>query len=897
MNRTERVTRKLLREEEREVLRHEGECESRRERHTESKHGRGYERHTEGHRKSRRVESSQRVERDERRERRKPEEGRRKDVPESRDGSRNESILKSPPESTLKSTPKSRDEGHHEVHHEGQRKDQPQDSATRATHIEISELGIKIPIPPQVSVLTCKNVDSFVLSDYCWLEKTDGERSIVILNDTNMYLFRKGKLEPLNASESNRDIHTSAHVEDAVESNIDMYEGAHFEDRGITYHADADVGADVEHAHGHAHGDAHGEAHGHAHGDAHGDAHGHAHGDAHGDAHGHAHGHAHGEAHGVTDDYHTHVTTPFITHSHLDTYAAYLYRTQSVIPQHSASPSSNASSYTMLDTEFYNGKYLIFDCPLFNGEDISASPYSLRMERCKSITHSHPDVFTLKQFHEVTNLNDLIAFVNDNYTSPETGNVIDGVILQHKTLPYSNVKPIAYKLKRTVMNTIDFRIIYVPGKSVFYLYLRGTKYDLTRNRKKIPKINNYSQKHVGVNTRNLPETDIYILFASSFYEGLHTFRPRLMWDTSAYFPQETKQIKQLMKSILANPMQYSNKIVELSLNVDGWLPIKVREDKVHSNGYYIGLSNVSIIFNPLVPDRKRYFERSLQTDDRIANAYHAVNRLLRRYITERSIAPIREVISVLDLAGGRGADAVNLYNAGAGNIFVLDSDRDALVQYHDRIIKTSHTRYEPLLSSFRPIPNMPRTILLNCIYGVLGIDNDALTAEIKARFEYPSNGFNVVLMNYAFHYLCYNMKCIDALHSLLSAVLGPKGMFIFTCFDGDAIWNDAVNSTLKLRSFTISLLTKDEITDETFKTHLDEHTVIARMPLPTIDSTGYREEPLVFKAHIDRLNMRLVEKYNLLEECDVPQIKDIEHLDLVSDLLKYVRVYVMMFNS
>ena len=127
----------------------------------------------------------------------------------------------------------------------------------------------------------------------------------------------------------------------------------------------------------------------------------------------------------------------------------------------------------------------------------------------------------------------------------------------------------------------------------------------------------------------------------------------------------------------------------------------------------------------------------------------------------------------------------------------------------------------------------------------------------------------------------------------------PKSIFIFTCFDGDAIWKDSVNNIVKLKSFTITLLTKEQITDPVFKDNLDDDAVIAKMPLPTIDATGYREEPLVFKSHIERLNMRLIEKYNLSEECNakIPQVKDVEHLGLVSDLLQYIRVYVMTFNS
>ena len=444
--------------------------------------------------------------------------------------------------------------------------------------MNVSQLGVTLPNPPQVSVLTCKNIDNFNPSDYFWLEKTDGERAVVIVYDNSVYLYRKGKLEPLPPSNDRR-------------GNGSPHGSA----RGSAH--DSTHGSTHDSVHGSAHDSVHDSAHDSTHGSTHDSVHGSAYDSTHGSTHDSVHGSEHDSVHDPTHD-------PLHDSPHIDTYAAYLYRTQA-ITANSTPPSKSSHLCTMLDTEYYNGKYLIFDCPIFESKDISSSPYSLRMEKCKAILNSHPNIFILKQYYEITNFNDLLSFVNNNYTSPRTNNVIDGIILQHKTLSYKSKEPIAYKLKRTVMNTIDFRIVYEERRRVFYLYLRGTKFDLTRNRKKLPKINNHSIVHVNVDLHKLPDSDFYILFASSFREGLHVFRPRLIWDTSAYFPQETKLIKELMKSILEDPRKYSNKILELSLNVDGWVPIKVRDDKEHSNNYNVGISNVSIMFNPITPGQRR----------------------------------------------------------------------------------------------------------------------------------------------------------------------------------------------------------------------------------------------------------------------------------------------------
>ena len=62
------------------------------------------------------------------------------------------------------------------------------------------------------------------------------------------------------------------------------------------------------------------------------------------------------------------------------------------------------------------------------------------------------------------------------------------------------------------------------------------------------------------------------------------------------------------------------------------------------------------------------------------------------------------------------------------------------------------------------------------------------------------------------------------------------------------------------------------------------------MPLPTIDETGYRAEPLVQQKYLDLLDMNVVEHYYPVEKCDLSKINNHE---LVDDYLKYIQVYVM----
>ena len=88
---------------------------------------------------------------------------------------------------------------------------------------------------------------------------------------------------------------------------------------------------------------------------------------------------------------------------------------------------------------------------------------------------------------------------------------------------------------------------------------------------------------------------------------------------------------------------------------------------------------------------------------------------LYEYIIEHSINPLQRKITVLDLAGGRGADELNLYHSGAYSIFAADADKDALVQYVERTPKTPILNHTFLLDTSKNIEHMPKSILINTL--------------------------------------------------------------------------------------------------------------------------------------------------------------------------------------
>ena len=571
--------------------------------------------------------------------------------------------------------------------------------------------------------------------------------------------------------------------------------------------------------------------------------------------------------------------------------------------------SSNFPKQTILDTEQYENIYYIFDCPEVEGEDISKKSYIQRMVIVNQWLNTNSTLkqyFVVKQFEYVDKkkLIEYIKLINETNISPTTGARVDGIIFQKINSDYYDKDYICYKMKRAALNTTDFKLIWDESLQCFYLYLIGNYRHVVMNRKLLPRTNEKSIVHVGVDLKSNPlPNSFYILFSSSYFENLSLFVPSIHWDTSLYFENEKAQISQLMASMIENPKLYDGKIVEMSLNTSSrmdnyWVPMRIREDKMNSNYYDVGLSNCSVVFNPIteqsVEDSNNYFTKTenLHFGKEITNPYHEINGVIRKYIIEHTVNERltrngligRHGLNVLDLAGGRGADELELYHCGARNIFVMDSDKTALVQYVERTTRTPNIDFNFLLKeSIEPTIKLRKYIDINAIHGFLGNDNSDIEDDIRGRFEYPKDGFDVVIMNYAIHYLADNDDSIRELMRMVGSLLKKDGLFIFSYFDGEGI-KDLIKNNGKVGPFEIKW--KDEARN------------IAMMPLPTIDASGYRAEPLVVNHVFDVMNecqtMKFENEFEPLAEVErMELIDDVDDSEKVVEFLQYIHVRIM----
>ena len=495
--------------------------------------------------------------------------------------------------------------------------------------------------------------------------------------------------------------------------------------------------------------------------------------------------------------------------------------------------------------------------------------------------------FKIKNFFPITDLKELLDNIK-NDKSPE-GNDIDGIILQRIDKPFfqEGYEPNCYKFKPSHLNTIDFLLKFNKKDNIFDLYLIEKYYDrnFANIFKKLPKEKNMYRISDIKNPINIRSRYFYkgekllIYFDSPFYPNLGTMKLTENWNKNNYPQKHISQINDLINKMKRNPQDYHNKIVELSLTDDKkWVPLRVRTDKTLPNSYKVGQSNVSVIFDPIKPPEDIYFQKKLTMNENGLDIIHKINQTFRKYIIEKYVRKYRPYASVIDLCGGRGADEFNLYSNGVSNFFVIDNDTTALKRYFDRTSQIHNKEYEPLTTNYYPKTNWLNINLLN---HKLDKNYDAIKKDLSSRYEFYRGKVDIVLMNYAIHYLCDDIEKIKSLGEFVNSVLRRDGIFIITYFDGDEIMKFVENNEAKIGPFDIKIVKQDK------------DVTIAKMPLPTIKegSDIYAEEPLVKKDTVKLLeeNLKKSNEFSIYNETK-RYIDDIQGFEKYIDYYKLIKV-------
>ena len=553
----------------------------------------------------------------------------------------------------------------------------------------------------------------------------------------------------------------------------------------------------------------------------------------------------------------------------------------------------NFSGDCILETEYYNNTYFIFDVYYINEVDYSSKFLDERLNSINEYLEELGPSFKVKKFYEIQSLDELLEYIKKD-KSPE-GIDIDGIILQRVDKPYFQEKnesnsqeknePNSYKFKPLHLNTVDFLLKYDLRERRYNLYLLGSYlYDFRNNLKLLPKDKDiYGTRNINnpINLRkNTPYNNekVLIYFDSPFYPNLGTMKLTQNWNMLDYTSSQIEKINRLINKMRDNPTKYHNSIVELSLTNDKkWVPLRLREDKILPNSYKVGLSTISIIFDQIKPSKDIYFQKNLTTSQEKLDIIHKINKVFRKFITEKYAAKFDINSSVIDLCGGRGADEYNLYSNGVANFFVIDNDTTALKRYCDRTLYINKKeKYEPLTTNNNCKPNW---ININILKHKLDKNYNDIKKDLNSRYEFYRRKVNIVLMNYAIHYLCDDEEKITKLSEFVNSVIYNDGIFIVAYFDGDEIIQRKNNKISKIGPFDIEIIKEDK------------GVTIAKMPLPTIKEGEniYAEEPLVKQEMINKLETHLkkIEDFYVYDECK-------KYIDVIPGFEEYIDYYKLI---
>lgn len=500
----------------------------------------------------------------------------------------------------------------------------------------------------------------------------------------------------------------------------------------------------------------------------------------------------------------------------------------------------------VLDSELYEDKYYIFDCYYLNGE-IAGEEFEERYGRMSEWVEAlaYPD-FCRKVFHPIHDLHDIneASKLLSLETSPISGNRIDGVIIQSNL---GIARAAQYKWKRERLITTDFYLRYDTDRRAYLLYVMGDeKYchplrEISRNHSIV--INDVTLRPISIPIR----------------ENIHIFTPRENFDPEGYFQKEVDEINRLMALALSEPEKLDGKIVEMSPAADGWVPLRIRDDKMVPNGYHIAFDNILTYyeFPAFFEEKEQYYEAAGNNEE--TTLVHDISHIMRDCQFEHLAGYVPENAgSILDIGSGRGGDYERLVNMGFTCIFGID-DIYNCAKYSIR----AHRR--------------GMTCNLNLIPGLIGPDNGAIAEDIRGRAEYPTEGFPVFNMDYAVHYLLDIPDGLEILRDFVRSFARKDAVFIITAFDGDQMIEDAKKQNpLQLGDLSIDI----DVEHET-----------AKMLLPTIKKEEVTERLFTGKD-LERLGFTLLDSfYPLREKEDAFDENDRAHG--LFQYYRYMRAYIL----
>lgn len=474
------------------------------------------------------------------------------------------------------------------------------------------------------------------------------------------------------------------------------------------------------------------------------------------------------------------------------------------------------NNYTILDSEFIIPESLkekdnisskdiylyLFDIISLNNKSTSQVPFEERLPLIEQGFDKIKHLLNVK-CKEYIKLSDnykqeLINFYNKKKSDKNYH--IDGLIFTPSSeVINSNYK---YKINTNYNNMIGYKWKPIEEVTIdFYI-------------KKLPK-NLYS--NIPYNSLNLKTNDnIYILFSGISKQDFDKLNMTYLINYNKIIPEDfhNKSYFPIQFSTSDNPINYifissdsdlDNLIGEFNYIDNKWKLKKIRTDRTIelNRGEYFGnyykiseliWNNIKnpLTFDMLLEDNNNYF---LIDDNQIYKSVRGYNSYVKSYLLETIIntklSDRNNTEWIIDMASGKGQDLGRINNLGFKNGLFLDNDKNALLELINR-------KYNLRTHQQKNMKIFTQEINLTTNYKEIIKNLD--------KFNILKGTIDVMICNFAIHYIISNDENLNNIIKLLDYYLKPNGRFVFTCFNGKKIfklleksseWNLYENDYLK----------------------------------------------------------------------------------------------------
>jgi hypothetical protein len=426
---------------------------------------------------------------------------------------------------------------------------------------------------------------------------------------------------------------------------------------------------------------------------------------------------------------------------------------------------------TILECELVDNIFYAFDILQFNGKSVLNNTFDERLILLNGLTNKHINL-KIKEFIKLDKTNYQTEIIEYFEKSSNKDYCIDGLIFTLCNSKYLETK--YYKWKPVKNMSIDFLVkecpkelmgIYpyltIPGKKLYLLFC-GISFQMFK-KLNIKKVKNYNR-----------------LFYNQYNYFPIQFSPSDNPNAYLYWHSEAP----LEKNI-------DNKIIELTYNKkdEAWNFIKVRDDRnsdLINNNYYGNDYRVAELIwrnfsNPLtlkhlclpIEEISNDFYFVAESNNHVA--LRKFNNNIKYEIYEKLTNNFTKDNYVIDFGCGKGQDMFKFINLDIKNMLLIDNNENNLCEIIDR-------KYDFTKNNLNKSSNIRIINLDLCNEYKFNLD------KIK-QFFINKKDIKLIVCNFAIHYFIKDEAQIGNLANLIYSLLSSGGRFVFTCMDGEKVFN------------------------------------------------------------------------------------------------------------